>query len=1070
MERKYTAFISYRHMPLDMMVADKLHKLIEHYHIPKDLRKQPDQKRFGFVFRDREELPLSNDLTKDIYDALDASEFLIVVCTPDTPKSKWVDREIEYFLKHHGREKILTVLASGTQAESVPERVTNIYDTDGVTVIDQKEPLCAFLTDSSERKVLRNLRAEWLRIAAALLEKPYDAVRQRKRLYQMKMGLMFLSAAIVITGAYTGMLVSKNREIRGKNIQIQQQFQEAQWNESQALTLLSGNQLADGDRKGALESAIAALPTKEHPRPYYSGAKTALEEALYMYEDFDYRSDGKIEIPSGLDQINQVALSKDSRYLVGATDAARIVCYDLFTQEEIWNIPYLDEFLVESFYFFEEQSAVWCTSCGGGQYILNLENGEVLETYQFTSRTFPTDYSDEKSQAAFVEKNQIVFCGLDGTCIWSEEMKTGTDMKIITGTYNKEGEKFLALCRRDFEQKSEFGVLYFDTDTGILEQSVTLDESDFMDEMWHLYLLPLQDGSYFLSFVCQEIRVCMRMTEDGEIAAFDGFYFPDHYSNYGDAGVFSSLEGKIRQIEDRIYMVCPNRVYCIDADTCEVLSETYFEEDETFCRLLENGTLVLMNDKNELCQYVLNREGELEQICQWYCPVEVPHYSVEDRIIWAEENQDAFLVNDGTAIRTFRMLGGMDGGEAENCYQIPVEQSGNYIYLPAHCGAFVNQDGTKVFFRDADGYGENRGVYDTAEQTINQMPETAGCIFPLAFTSDGRDVIYEEYAYEPGDYGLEKQMYGIGIYDIKNNRFETFEEAGELPENTVITTTSMNDQKQGEAVLSAAYSEGVLHWWLDGKEHHSKENPYHSAREDLYYSVTPGQNGLIVTECYKKEAGEWGEEFRVPVWYMIYDINKDVWKRKESFSSGEAVIQTAKTKPLVAFAERDEEDAYLSVYDFEKNEIILRLQCEIEECEMMTFLLEDSVLFINYDNLYVNLYTFVDIVSGQILGQFQGDFHNGIYEVTNKKYLQVEEDAEGEYLYISSRLGEFAGRIVSTDDWSVEHEVPGMIGYLRASDSLLCIDDAYRNVYTKKLLNVEELIEKGKQILAGSYR
>jgi len=86
MERNYTAFISYRHLPLDTAVAARLHRLIEHYRVPKDLRKG-GQKHLGLVFRDRDELPLSSDLTQDIYDALDHSDYLIVICTPDTPQS-----------------------------------------------------------------------------------------------------------------------------------------------------------------------------------------------------------------------------------------------------------------------------------------------------------------------------------------------------------------------------------------------------------------------------------------------------------------------------------------------------------------------------------------------------------------------------------------------------------------------------------------------------------------------------------------------------------------------------------------------------------------------------------------------------------------------------------------------------------------------------------------------------------------------------------------------------------------------------------------------------------------------
>ena len=78
MERDYIAFISYRHKPLDMEVAETLHKLLEHYRVPKELRRN-GEKNLGIVFRDKEELPLSSDLTENIYEALDHSEFLIEI-------------------------------------------------------------------------------------------------------------------------------------------------------------------------------------------------------------------------------------------------------------------------------------------------------------------------------------------------------------------------------------------------------------------------------------------------------------------------------------------------------------------------------------------------------------------------------------------------------------------------------------------------------------------------------------------------------------------------------------------------------------------------------------------------------------------------------------------------------------------------------------------------------------------------------------------------------------------------------------------------------------------------------
>lgn len=57
---KYDAFISYRHTEPDKAIAEKLHRMLETYKVPKAVIKMGSQKKVGRVFRDREELPTSS--------------------------------------------------------------------------------------------------------------------------------------------------------------------------------------------------------------------------------------------------------------------------------------------------------------------------------------------------------------------------------------------------------------------------------------------------------------------------------------------------------------------------------------------------------------------------------------------------------------------------------------------------------------------------------------------------------------------------------------------------------------------------------------------------------------------------------------------------------------------------------------------------------------------------------------------------------------------------------------------------------------------------------------------------
>ncbi len=72
-EYYYKAFISYRHHPQDIAVAEEIHKRIENFPIPGAIKKKYGVKRIGRVFRDKEELSSTGDLNDTIKNALENS-------------------------------------------------------------------------------------------------------------------------------------------------------------------------------------------------------------------------------------------------------------------------------------------------------------------------------------------------------------------------------------------------------------------------------------------------------------------------------------------------------------------------------------------------------------------------------------------------------------------------------------------------------------------------------------------------------------------------------------------------------------------------------------------------------------------------------------------------------------------------------------------------------------------------------------------------------------------------------------------------------------------------------------
>ena len=172
-ERSYKAFISYRHKPLDMETAKKLHKRIERFTVPAELRKNGEKKP-GLVFRDQDELPIANNLSENIRTALDHSEFLIVICSPDTPASVWVQREITYFLSHHSRDKVLAMLVAGEPDQSFPPQLTEIRDDSG-DILERIEPLAANIVADSAGKRNRLFKTESLVLTSYLNDGPFGS-------------------------------------------------------------------------------------------------------------------------------------------------------------------------------------------------------------------------------------------------------------------------------------------------------------------------------------------------------------------------------------------------------------------------------------------------------------------------------------------------------------------------------------------------------------------------------------------------------------------------------------------------------------------------------------------------------------------------------------------------------------------------------------------------------------------------------------------------------------------------------------------------------------------------------
>lgn len=181
---RYRAFLSYSHA--DEAVATRLHRALESYVLPRRVRKAHAlPRRLIPIFRDVDELAAASGLTTRLQDALDQSQWLIVLCSPAAAQSKYVNQEIEYFLQKHGASRILCALMQGEPPGCFPPALRALNE----------EPLAADIRPGKEFELSK------LKLIAALAGVGFTELRSREAQRRKRQQLI---AAALLAGISLG--------------------------------------------------------------------------------------------------------------------------------------------------------------------------------------------------------------------------------------------------------------------------------------------------------------------------------------------------------------------------------------------------------------------------------------------------------------------------------------------------------------------------------------------------------------------------------------------------------------------------------------------------------------------------------------------------------------------------------------------------------------------------------------------------------------------------------------------------------------------------------------------------
>ena len=390
-EYKYDAFISYRHCDLDKFVAENLHKALETYDLPNNIKEKLniEGKTFKRLFRDQDELPLSSNLEDPILEALNDSKYLIVICSPRLKDSLWCKKEIQTFKKLRGRKNIFCVLIEGEPDESFPEDVLfEEVEEKGKKVKKPVEPLAADVRGTTKKEVLKKIHEEKLRLAAAMCHIDYDDLKQRHKLREQKRKmniLMAISVASILFVLYTSIML----------IKINSQQKVLKRHQAVTLSTKAKNYLKKDKRYDAIKSSYQALTKfKGVKMPYTSDAEYALTESLGVYDvGSSYKVVSEIKTEGVVDYIktsenNKYAAVYDEGEVITLFNTKTLEVIDKYDVSKVYSDEHSFTFIGNDIFAYENNK--------GNISLINIKDNKEIKEIKKDNDSYVTVKGDPK--------------------------------------------------------------------------------------------------------------------------------------------------------------------------------------------------------------------------------------------------------------------------------------------------------------------------------------------------------------------------------------------------------------------------------------------------------------------------------------------------------------------------------------------------------------------------------------------------------------------------------------------------------------------------------------------------
>jgi WD40 repeat protein len=309
---RYDAFVSYSHAA-DGQLAPSLRNGLQRFATPWRVFRWRNPVRALRIFQDQASLSANPALWPTIEHGLGSAEWFILLASPQSAQSPWVEKEVDFWCRNKRPERLLIVQTDGdiawdhdkndfdwTKTTALPRRLSTVF-TDEPRWIDARWARTgahATLRDPRFRDLVAELAAPLRGIAKD--ELIGEDIRQHRRLNGWRNAALGVVTMLLIGAVAAAAVAVKQRD-------------QAQRNQLRAVASLANIEAELGSPATAIRAALAALPASLDGTGPLNTAWSALYQSLGKIQELRRFIGHEKRVPTA-------AFGPDGRTLVTGSD------------------------------------------------------------------------------------------------------------------------------------------------------------------------------------------------------------------------------------------------------------------------------------------------------------------------------------------------------------------------------------------------------------------------------------------------------------------------------------------------------------------------------------------------------------------------------------------------------------------------------------------------------------------------------------------------------------------------------------------------------------------------------